>query len=175
MKTKNQSKGPLFSPQVLDFVTVATEFCAYLEQSEGRDRDEFVDTMRKLLPLLYVKASLLPDVEGQALFNVPSYVTEQDYQWLRAVLAEVLGDNDEYEDLVYDEGMQTEDARWQSVSEGLADIYQAVRDFVETYRTGAEELMEEALWAVRDRFELFWGGNLVDVLRRLHRIKFISR
>ena len=32
--------------------------------------------------------------------------------------------------------------------------------------------MQDALWAVRDSFELYWGQNLVDTLRRLHRLKY---
>lgn len=163
----------IYTSPVVEFVTVGAEFCAFLEQSEGRERTLFVETLQKLLPLLYVKALLLPHVEGSAVYGAESHVTEQDYEWLRATLARVMGDADNYEDLIYDEEMQTDDTRWQSVSENLADIYQPVRDFVETYRGGMEENIEEALWSLNDSFELFWGSNLVDVLRRLHRIRYM--
>ena len=163
----------VFTPPVVEFVTVGAEFCAFLEQSEGRDRETFVGTLLKILPLLYVKASLLPHVEGSSSFVAETHVTEQDYDWLRGVLARVMGDADGYEDLLYDEQMQTDDTRWQCVSENLADIYQPVRDFVETYRGGMEENIEDALWALCDSFELYWGGNLVDVLRRLHRVRYM--
>ena len=164
----------VYSPPVVEFVTVATEFCAYLEQSEGRDRNEFEGRLLKVLPLLYLKAALLPHVEGDADFSPETYVTEQDYNWVRAVIADVMGEEDEYEDFVYDEAVQMEETRWMSVAEGLADIYQAVRNFVECFRNGVEENIEEALWAVSDHFELYWGANLVDTLRRLHRIYYIS-
>lgn len=163
----------LYTSPVVEFVTVGAEFCAFLEQSEGRERTTFVETLQKLLPVLYVKALLLPSVEGGAEYGAESHVTEEDYEWLRATLARVMGDADSYEDLIYDEDMQTDDTRWQSVSENLADIYQPVRDFVETYRRGVDENIEEALWSLNDSFELFWGGNLVDVLRRLHRIRYM--
>lgn len=162
----------IYTSPVVEFVTVGAEFCAFLEQSEERERSSFVETLQKLLPLLYVKALLLPSVEGSEAFGAESHVTEQDYEWLRATLSRVMGDADTYEDIIYDEDMQTDDTRWQSVSENLADIYQPVRDFVETYRRGVEENIEEALWSLNDSFELFWGGNLVDVLRRLHRIRY---
>lgn len=165
----------VYSPPVVEFVTVAAEYCAFLEQSEGRDKDMFVDTLLKLLPLLYVKASLLPRVEGGDLFGAETFVTEADYEWLRVTLAAVMGEDDNYEDLIYDEQMQTDEARWKSVSEELADIYQPVRDFVETFRAGVEDNIAEALWALSDSFELSWGGNLVDVLRRLHRVKYTIR
>ena len=163
-----------YSQPVVEFVTVGAEFCAYLEQSEGRERDEFIDTLLKIMPLLYVKALLLPHVDGGDEFAPASFVTELDYNWLRAVLADVMAEQDEYEDFVYDEGVQTDEVRWRRVSEGLADIYQPVRDFVECFRTGVEENIEESLWALNDNFELYWGGDLVDTLRRLHRCKYIQ-
>ncbi|MBP5770314.1 MAG: DUF5063 domain-containing protein [Bacteroidaceae bacterium] len=162
----------VYSSSVVEFVTIGAEYCAFLEQSEGRERGVFIDRLLKLLPLLYVKAALLPRVEGSSVFGAETFVTEQDYNWLRANLAAVMGDADEYEDLIYDEQMQTDESRWQSVSENLSDIYQAVRDFVETFRGGMEDNIEEALWTLNENFELFWGGNLVDVLRRLHRIRY---
>jgi len=112
----------VYSSQVVEFVTVGAEYCAFLEQSEGRDKDSFVDTLLKLLPLLYVKASLLPKVEGSNVFGVETFVTEEDYEWLRTMLTTVMGEDDAYEDLIYDEQMQTDEARWKSVAEELADI-----------------------------------------------------
>ena len=162
----------VYSPPVVEFVTVAAEYCAFLEQSEGRSKEAFVDTLLKLLPLLYVKATLLPKVEGSEIFAAETFVTEEDYEWLRTMLSTIMGEDDIYEDLVYDEQMQTDESKWKSVGEELADIYQPVRDFVETFRAGVEDNIAEALWALSDSFELFWGGNLVDVLRRLHRVKY---
>lgn len=162
----------VYSSPVVEFVTVGAEYCAFLEQSEGRDKETFIDTLLKLLPLLYVKATLLPKVEGSDVFGAETFVTEADYEWLRATLTAVMGEDDAYEDLIYDEQMQTDESQWKSVGEELADIYQPVRDFVETFRAGVEDNIAEALWALNDSFELFWGGNLVDVLRRLHRVKY---
>ena len=87
----------VYSSQVVEFVTVGAEYCAFLEQSEGRDKDSFIDTLLKLLPLLYVKASLLPKVEGSNVFGAESFVTEEDYEWLRAMLTTVMGEDDAYE------------------------------------------------------------------------------
>jgi len=163
-----------YSQPVVEFVTVGAELCAFLEQSEGRDRESFVDTLLKLLPLLYMKAQLLPRVDGGEEYAPASFVTEQDYNWLRAILSEVMAEQDEYEDFVYDEGVQTDEVRWCRVSENLSDIYQPVRDFVECFRTGVEENIEESLWALNDSFELYWGTDLVNALRRLHRTRFIQ-
>ncbi len=64
----NKTENPIYSHNTLEFVTVAAEFCAYLEQLEGKGRSEFVATMQKLLPLLYLKAQLLPQVDSEGDF-----------------------------------------------------------------------------------------------------------
>ena len=69
-------------------------------------------------------------------------------------------------------GMQTEESRWCSVSEGLADIYQALRNFVAVYQQRLEPCMLDALWQLQDNFELYWGQTLLDTLRQLHRIRY---
>ena len=59
----NDREDIVFSRNTVEFVTVAAEFCAYVERSNEHDRKEFVDTLLKLLPLLYLKAQMLPDEE----------------------------------------------------------------------------------------------------------------
>ena len=53
----------IFDRNVVEFVTVAAEFCKFLEQAEGMKRATFVDTSLKILPLLYLKASMMPKCE----------------------------------------------------------------------------------------------------------------
>ena len=67
----NRTENPIYAHDTLEFVTVAAEYCALLEKSEERTEDELVGTLLKLLPLLYMKAQLLPDVDTDGAF-VPS-------------------------------------------------------------------------------------------------------
>ena len=53
----------IFDRNVVEFVTVAAEYCDFLEKNQGMKRYEFVDTILKILPLLYIKASMLPSSE----------------------------------------------------------------------------------------------------------------
>lgn len=162
----------VYARDVMEFVTVAAEFCAYLEQSECRRQAEFVETTLKLLPLLYLKASLLPRREEQEDFWMEEFVTEQDYEWLQGVIRNVMGDNDTYMDLCSDESAGYDEVAAKTVSEDLADIYQAVRNFVGAYQTGNEDNMQEAVAIVASRFELYWGQTLVNVMRALHRVRY---
>ncbi len=166
----NETNKTIYNHNVLEFVTVAIEYCAYLEQSQGREREDFLDTMLKLLPLLYMKALLLPEVDSEGDFLPQGKVTEDDYNFIRRIVYDLLADEDQYLDVSYDRDMETDETQWQSVSEHLADIYQPVRNFLAVYQDGVEDCMTDALWALRDNFELYWGEAAVSALKRLHMI-----
>ena len=168
-------ENPIYAHDTLEFVTVAAEYCALLEKTtdDGQQaRDNFIGTLLKLLPLIYMKVQLLPEVDTEGAFVPVDQVTEDDYNFVRDGVYRLLHEHDEYELLVWDEDMQTEESRWCSVSEGLADIYQALRNFVAVYQQRLEPCMLDAVWQVRDNFELYWGQTLLDTLRQLHRIRY---
>ena len=165
-------ENPIYAHDTLEFVTVAVEYCALMEKSEEQTEDAFVGTLLKLLPLLYMKVQLLPEVETDGAFVPDDQVTEEDYNFVRDNAYRLLHKHDEYEMLVWDEDMQTEESRWCSVSEGLADVYQALRNFVAVYQQRVETCMLDAVWQLRENFELYWGQVLLDTLRQLHKIKF---
>ena len=173
--TPNETNKTIFSHNVLEFVTVAVEFCAFLEKSQGRPRQDFLDTLLKLLPLLYMKAQLLPEVDSQGDFLPRGKVTEDDYNYVRRTVYDILPDEDQYLDVSYDRDMETDETQWHSVSEHLADIYQPVRNFLAVYQDGVEDCMADALWALRDSFELYWGEAAVSALKRLHVIRYAER
>lgn len=169
---KLASTSPIYAHDTLEFVTVAAEYCALLEKDEGQTEEELIGTLLKLLPLLYMKVQLLPEVDTDGAFVPSDQVTEDDYNYVRNGVYSLLHEHDEYEMLVWDEDMQTEESRWCSVSEGLADIYQALRNFVAVYQQRVEPCMLDAIWQLRDNFELYWGQTLLDTLRQLHRIRY---
>lgn len=169
------SKQIIYSRNTLEFVTVAVEFCAYLEQSPGRKRNEFVDTMLKLLPLLYLKTSLADYAEGEEDFLPEAFVTEQDYDFIRQTLAGVMGDADGYLDFYNEDARFSDEPVAKTISEDLADVYQAVRNFTEAYKMELEDNMFEALAAVKEGFELYWGQTLTNAMRALHRFRYAPR
>lgn len=169
---KNSSEKVIYQKDVIEFVQVSVQYCALLEQGAQSKRSELVDTLLKLMPLMYMKALLLPKVESDGSFLPDEQVTEADYNFVRYGLADLFGNDDEYLEVVSDDLMQTDETGWKRISEQLADIYQPVRNFLATYKEGVEDCMHDALWSVVDSFELYWGECLVDALRRLHRIKF---
>ena len=114
----------IFDKNVIEFVTVAAEFCAFLERAERMKRSTFVDTSLKILPLLYLKASMLPKCETIGEGVLETYVTEEIYEILRINLAELMGDKDDYLDVFVQDMVYSDQPIKKSISEDLADIYQ---------------------------------------------------
>lgn len=155
---------------VLEFVTVAAEYCAMLERLSDYNKEQFVGKMQKLLPLLYLKASLLPHLEESTEGFVQAYVSEDDWMALFSGLKEKLGEDVEYLE-VFDERMQDSEAPVvASLAENFADIYQDLRDFLTNFHLGTEELITEALYQLQSNFASYWGQYTVNALRAVHHI-----
>ena len=93
----------VFSRNTVEFVTVAAEYCAYIERTNQLQRKEFVGTMLKLLPLLYIKAQMLPVDEPLNDEELEAFVTEDSYEVIRITLADLLAQYDTYELLFHSE------------------------------------------------------------------------
>ena len=74
-----------FDKNTVEFVTVAAEYCAFLEQIYDKEPERVVDVLSKLLPLVYLKATMLPDGEPEGLY-LEECVTEADYEEVRTQL-----------------------------------------------------------------------------------------
>lgn len=164
----------IFDKNTVEFVTVAAEFCGFLERAPQTTRRSFVDKSLKLLPLLYLKASLLPEGERMDEFDPERFVTEGDYQRVCGGIAALLGEKDDYLEVFLDDMAYSDTPIKQNISEGLADIYQPLKDFVCVYQLGFEQTMNDALIICREQFAEFWGQRVVNVMRALHTVKYAS-
>lgn len=166
-------KSVVYAKDVIEFVTVGVQYCAYLEQAPG-ERSDFVNTLSRLLPLLYLKATLLPRVgEGAEDFYPEEFVTEQDYEQVRSQIAFLLGTHDSYLDLDITNLQYVQEPQLKTISEDLADVYQAVRNFVTTYKLDLESSMYEGLLQITEQFDLYWGQVLLNALRALHGVRAV--
>ena len=162
----------IFDKNVIEFVTVAAEFCAFLERAESMKCSTFVDTTLKILPLLYLKASMLPKCETIGDEAPETYVTEEIYEILRINLAGLMGDKDDYLDVFVQDMVYSDQPIKKSISEDLADIYQDIKDFIFVFQLGLNETMNDSLAICQENFGMLWGQKLVNTLRALHDVKY---
>ena len=159
-----------YSKNVIEFITVANEFCSFLERSEDLETPDFLSRLQKILPLLYLKASMLPEFEFEAEDGLEKFVTEIDYSMIQEKILRHTGGGDDYQE-VFVSGMQfSESALTANISENVADIYQEMKDLVMSYRMLNDEVMEQAVWECKNNFSLLWGQTLVNCLRAVHNL-----
>jgi hypothetical protein len=171
---KQEKNSPVYGRDVMELVTVAVEYCAFLEGTEGKSRMEFVDTIVKILPLLYLKATLLPKYELLDDDYYPeAFVTEDNYNIVRANINIIMGEKDDYLDVFMEDMKYSETPILATVSENLADIYQELKNFAMAYKNATdEEQMMNALAEVKEGFQFSWGQKLVNVQRALHEVRY---
>lgn len=162
----------VYSKNVVEFVTVANEYCGTVEKVNNVSAQENLLKLQKILPLLYLKATMLPRVENVLDEELEKYVTELDYNVLHQKWLQLLGENDSYYE-VFDPSIQFgQETVTASMAESLMDIYQDVKDFLIAYSIGNEDVMNDALFDCLYHFEDSWGQLLVNVLRAVHMLVY---
>jgi hypothetical protein len=152
----------VYEKNTVEFVTVGVEFCAFIEKAGEKSFETFVPVLQKLLPFLYLKAAMVekPIVLGED--ELGTYVTEVDYETIRATIANILEDKDDFFN-----GQEP-----MSISECVADVYQDIKDFISNYKTGMEDVMNDAIEKCIDNFQTYWGGRLLEALNAIHKISY---
>ena len=133
MEEEFDSSG-VFSPNIIEFVTVASEYCIFVENTNRFKKKDFLDKARKLLPLLYLKGSLIPKLNSAFDDGNEKFVSEEDWSFVQSSVQKKMGYHDEFKD-VYDP--LTHEQLEQSVaaiSDNMADIYQDLKNFVNLYK-----------------------------------------
>ena len=160
----------VYQQPAIEFVTVAVQLCLYLEQLEGQDKSEFVEKMLCLLPLLYLKARLLPKATEELDGFPERFVSEQEYEDIRQKVAQCMGADDTYLEVFVEDMRYSDEPITAFVSENIADIYQEIKDLACNYQTRDEAVMNDALVNCMEAFEQHWGQKLLNVLRPLHAV-----
>ncbi len=168
----DNKENPVYERNTLEFVTVALEYCSFVETAGQSTLFGFVDKMIKMLPLLYLKAALLPSVLPDEEMQPELIISEDMYELVREQITDLLGDRDIYLDTFHPD-MQYSDAPIAAfISENLADVYQDTGNFVFLFRQGDEEIMRNAIALCRTNFCEYWGQRLLNALKALHAVRY---
>ena len=162
----------IYSKPVIEFATVAAESCLFLERAEEHTKTDFITTATRLLPLLYLKTSLLDLPEDESEGNIERFVTEDDYLFVKNQIERLLGADDSFLEVFHPDMPYSDTPIAAFVSENLADIYQEIKDFAANFQIGESEIMTAALAACLSAFAEHWGQKLLNALRALHSVKY---
>ena len=164
----------IYKDSTIAFVTAAAQTCLLLEKVQEYDREEWREQMARLLPVLYLRARLLEETETMMEDEPQRFVTEEDYNFVLVGVRELLGQDDAYLDVFVDGGIYTDEIQTAYISEGLADVYQELKDLAAAFQTGEEPIMNDAVVICRQAFFDSWGRKVLSVLRAIHEISDAS-
>ncbi len=165
----NKETDPVYSRQVVEFVAVATEFCKYAEHASEIKGEDMIRIMQRILPLLYLKASLIPEFKPYFEDGNEKFVNESDWNIIHDSFKRKLGSANDYLDISDEKTNEPGSTVVSSLAENFADIYQDLKDFILLYQTGTGEVMNDALWDCRENFENIWGQKIVNALKAIHK------
>ena len=163
-------KSFIYQDSTIAFVTAAAQTCLLIEQCSEHTREEWREQMLRLLPVLYLRARLVEPAERMMEEEPQRFVTEEDYNYALVGMRELLGQDDAYLDVFVDRGVYTDEVQTAYISEGLADVYQELKDLAAAFQTGQEPIMNDAVLVCCEAFEAHWGRKVLAVLRALHEI-----
>lgn len=163
---------PIYSNKVIEFVTVAAEYCSFMEKCEGAGVKMFIDKMTKLLPLLYLKTSLLPDLEEESMEEMRQFVTEEEYEYTQEQVRNVIGQYDEYLEVFTPDMQYSDSPILAHISEDLTDIYQDLKDMVANFQSANQSIMNDSILNCKQNFESFWGQKALNALRAMHNVLY---
>ncbi len=172
MEIENLPDHLVYSPRVIDFVTVTAETCLLLEHVVEHTHEQFVEKGIGLLSLLYLKSGLLE--VPQKVFDDPAerFVTEADYNEVKDAVAMLMGEKDSFLETFHPDMSYSDTPIAAFVSENMADIYQELKDFAANYQLGETDIMNDALADCLTAFAEHWGLKVLNTLRALHLVRY---
>lgn len=159
---------PVYDKNTIEFVTVAAEYCAFIENSRRLTAKAFFEKSVKLLSLLYLKTSLTPDYDDTAFSELQQFVNEASYEMIRQNVSRTIGQYDEYLEVFHDEIQYSDTPIIAYISEDLTDIYQDLKDMIGNFQTADIDIMNDCLKECKDNFQAFWGQKALNALRAMH-------
>ncbi|MCX7697262.1 MAG: DUF5063 domain-containing protein [Bacteroidales bacterium] len=151
-------------PELEEFLFVGKEYCFFLEKISSREVHDVLDYVRKILPYLYIKASMIPFSELTDDDFIQRYVSEEDYEIVFNEVREKVQTLEPH----YIYNPELKEPEKISIAEALTDIYQDIKDLLLAFNRGLthEKISVEKyahLWFI-ERI----GTRIVQVLPAFH-------
>ena len=158
--------------RIEEFLLVANEYCTLIENMTEYSKKELLEKIQKILGLLYLKTSVLQVNDLNTDAYIEKFVQEEDWRFIQNSLAGKLGTQESFFDVFTPETVGTGNEENISLSEGLTDVYQDMKDIVTLFQLGNEDGLDAGLFDCKINFERYWGPRLLAVLSIIHNILY---
>lgn len=158
-----------FTKGSIEFLTISVEFCKFIENIP-EDKTDTISKISKLLPLIYLKASMVET--GEMIYDEEpeKFVDENDYNLILKSLCQLFGENDQYLTAIHPEIALSDSVIAASISEDIADVYQSLKDFVSAAQLGNDDILNDSLIVCMNDFRAFWGTRLLSATLAIHQV-----
>lgn len=161
------------SKSVIEMATVANEFCYFFETLEKKDKEIILDFSQRILPLLYLKGTLLPEVTPNNPEANERFVTEEQWERIFTELRDKFGKDDEFWVIDPQYINETEPLK-ASLSENIADIYQDMKDFLMLLQKNTLAARENAISECSILIGNHWGYRVGNIFSRIHHLIYFE-
>ena len=167
-KIKNE---PAYSKSVLEFITVTNDFCTFMEKVESYNETDILNYLQKVTPLLYLKASLLPDVDVEDPSANERFVTLEQYENIFNALRSRILKNDVFWFVDLDSPDENLPVKG-SIAECYADTYQDLKDFLLLYQKNTRVAKQNAVFECKKLFKEHWSYRVLNAIKAIHHILY---
>jgi hypothetical protein len=161
---------PVYSKQVIELLTVANEYCIFTEKVEDYSKSDIINYYRHILPLLYIKGSVLKSLIPEYPEDAERFLTEESWEKILNSLRNKLYPDDHFW-FCQDMRDENTDVEKMSLAECLSDIYQDMKDFVMLYQKNRYSSRENAVSEISRLFREHYGEIITRALSGLHHME----
>jgi hypothetical protein len=169
-RTKVQKKE-----DVNDFLKLCMVYCQILEKADKLPLHELLDKVSGALMAVYQQTFSITRFKTRYESDPQKFLVEKQYNKIRLTLLNLLDKRDSYMEVLDLNHLANRNIFQASLSEDLTDIYQDLYDFVQWYSLGTFESMNDSLIECLTNFEKYWGVKLLNALRAIHVIRYLSK
>lgn len=151
-------------------VALAHEYCVTIDSApEAESAGEFARRILGLLGRIYITTLDLPEAPEEAE-DFAATLDEEEYTAVTASLARLFGEHDTYLETLHEDMKYSETPIAASISEQLADLYQAFYDFTSIVRELPADSITPLVAEMRIRFRDYWSEALCNAQKVLNYI-----
>jgi len=167
----NESNDITLKKSVLEMLTVANEYCYYFEHLGKKTHTEILEFVSRIGPLLYLKGSLIPNVEVENPEADERFFTPEEWETLFYALRKVFGKYDEFR-IIDPQYINENEPLKASLSESMTDIYQDMKDFILLYQRNTYAARQNAVKGIRKLYATHWGYRITNILPKVHHLLY---
>lgn len=153
--------------QIIELLAVANEYCMFIEKAYDYSREDILEYMHRMGPLLYLKGSLLPELQVENEDAYERYVTEEVWENIFNELRNKFGREDEFWFIDETNFIDNELTKG-SMAEHFSDIYQDLKDFVFLYSKNTRDAILNSVVECRKLYQSHWGLKIVRLQKNIH-------